>query len=724
MTRRTLRRPAGTLLTLAVLGPVALGLAGPAAATASPEPTQGEAGEGAVVTDLEPDDESETPMADYDGNAASESALVADEEERLAQVRTVASMIRWRSVDVSGPYRLSTGSTYTLVLTKRDQPYGLADLLELAPQTFVREPDGAYLLTENIVVQPGAKLDLSAAGPLTIRMASDAARFVSIVNMGGELSTRGTSAAPVTVTSWDRDGGAPDTLTDDGRAYVRSIGGVVELEGTRFSDLGFWSGRTGGVALTGTDLPSEGALDKYGRELEAAVKTGTAAGDQAVGDETVDGAAGEGTGTAEDPSLEGVLPAGVLPVPENDGEDPSYSYVSARIEDSTFTRNAFGLFVSNANGIDIKGTEVEDSLVDGIVLHRFVVNAAITGTTSTGNVGDGFALARATTGIMLTEVTSSDNGGSGIFVRGTPLADGPNASGMPVGDYGNNTIANSTTEDNARYGIEVVGGRNVNVNANDVNGNDMGIVVRDDARDVSLVGNRLEGNVRHGIAIRDGVSAATVSGNVITDGPNGVYLRDSSAVVERNTMSGLTNHAITVVGAAEGTVLAENTMAGRGPSAIDVKRAEGEVRRANDTAGWESTKPFWTVVRNAMQPLTVMWVLLGLVVLVTAVKGSRRRNERRHPYEAQRRMAELVQPPVMLMDQTVAPQHEARPEPEVRTAPAHEARPAHQREERPLHQDGTRAPLEGPAWSQILLGEPAGHRDQARPASAWPRTDA
>lgn len=658
-----------------------------AATTPSADPGTGrDADAEADADDAADQDELTAAAGTYPGNPTSESALVADEEERLSQVRTVASMIRWRGLDVSGPYRLSTGSTYTLVLTKRDEQYGIAELLELAPQTFVRDPDGAYLLTENIVVQPGATLDLSAAGALTVRMASDAARFVSIVNMGGELITRGTAKAPVILTSWDRDAGAPDTTTDDGRAYVRSIGGRVDLENTTFSDLGFWSGRTGGVALTGSDLPSAGVLDAFGRELRDAVDASSPAvaapptAEQRRAAE--DAAAAGGVSAVEPPvdpqpapaavGVDGLLPAGVLPVPEQDLEDPSYSYVSAHIEGSTFERNAFGLFVSSANGVDISRSVIEDSLVDGLVMHRFVVNAAVSGTTSQGNAGDGIILARATTGIVLTEVEALANGGSGIVVRGNPLADGPSATGMPVGEYGNNSIANSTANDNARYGIELVGGRNISVSASDADGNDMGIVVRDAAAEVTLVGNRISGSVRHGIALRDGVQDASVSGNVISGGPNGIYLRDSTARVERNTLSGLTVHGVTVVGAAAGTTVTENTLAGRGPSAIDRKRAEGVTVEENDTHGWESTKPFWTVVRNALQPLTVMWILLALLVLGTALKGSRHGRTRRDPYGAQRRLAELVEPPVVY----AAPVQERRPSHDDRLALAGVAGPA------------------------------------------------
>lgn len=666
--RPALRRIACTSLAIATIltaaTPAAAGSAdgGTGSSGSRPSAAQERAADAAASSD-----DGVTPGAVlYPGNAITEPALVSDEEDRLADVQTVGRMIQWGKLPVFGAYRLSTGSAYTLVLTRRSEPYVLADLLELAPQTFVREPDGSYLLGENIVIQPGARLVLSDSGPLTIKMASDTDRFVSIVNLGGELEIVGTSSSPVTLTSWNRDAGQRDTTTEDGRAYVRSVGGKVTLEKATFKHLGFWSGRTGGVALTGVDRPSEGALEEYGRDLGDAVAANNHASGIDVRFGTVpdnnppvidpadpaaaEAAAGDQLSTATEGSpVEGVLPVGTLPAPYTDDEDPQYSYVSAKVEDSTFEGNAFGLFISSANGVDISGSTVKDSLVDGLVMHRYVVNAAITDTVASGNTGHGIVMARATTGIVVSEVTSRRNGGSGIVVRGSALANGPSATGMPIGDYGNNSISNSTADENARFGIEVIGGRNISLTSNDVAGNDMGIVVRDEASDVTLVGNHLEDNLRHAIALRDGSADVQITGNVISGSPTGVHLRDSSAVVERNTLNRVTSHAVTVVGAAQGTLVEQNTISGKGPSAVDIKRAQAVTVGENDLAGWDSTKPFWTVVRNTMQPLTVMWLLLGLLLVTTALKGTRSRlRGLRHPYEAQRRLAEIVEPPVVL----------------------------------------------------------------------------
>ena len=310
------------------------------------------------------------------------------------------------------------------------------------------------MLSEHIVVQSGATLNLAASGGLGLRLASDADGFVSIVNYGGTLNIQGTKGRPVTIGSWNRDTDAADLLTNDGRAYLRSIGGQVRLKHLQLTDLGFWSGRTGGLALTGTDRPNSGALDELGQTLRV--------GKRAQRERETAEAAKKKQPTA--PSLNGrgkstlsdLLPTGRLPVPEVSIEDLQYSYVSAAVQHTVVKRNAFGLFTASANGVDIRDSSFDDNLVDGLVMHRFVTNAVVESSTANGNAGDGIVLSRATTGIVLSEVEANRNLRNGLTMSGLPLANGPSATGSSVGSYGNNTVSNSRADHNGRYGVEVV----------------------------------------------------------------------------------------------------------------------------------------------------------------------------------------------------------------------------------------------------------------------------
>src|SRR5262245_30943163 len=109
------------------------------------------------------------PHHPIDENQLRQASLVQSEDDRLTKVRAVVAVAAMQGGSMwSKPYRLDTGSGYTLVLTQRSAVYGIADLLQLAPQTFTRQADGAYLLTENIYVSAGAKLKLANPGGLTI----------------------------------------------------------------------------------------------------------------------------------------------------------------------------------------------------------------------------------------------------------------------------------------------------------------------------------------------------------------------------------------------------------------------------------------------------------------------------------------------------------------------------------------------------------------------------
>jgi len=551
---------------------------------------------------------------DYAGDPDSESLISAAEERRLIEVRSIANAADWSGLAHYKPYRLALGALYTLVLVARDAPYTLDDIAELAPRTFTTQPDGSFLLAENLVVEQGASLDLSSDDGLVLRLQSTAKSFTSIVTLGGNITVGGTADEPASITSWDVDTGKVDTDTSDGRAYIRVIGGHADLGYALFDHLGFWSGMTGGVSLTGTDLPDKGAdtlpekgTNSKSSDVQAAPAT------KIFGTE--------------------ILPTGEAGVLAMDADLSGYSYVSALIHDVTFSSNAFGLFVTSADGVVIRDSAVTDSLVDGLVFHRHVKNSEIKRTTANGNAQDGVRLTRATSGIVLDHITANENGRDGISLDGQSLAVGPSATGMPVGSYGNNSVSNSTASSNARYGIEVIGGDNITVDGNSLKGNDVGIVVRSGATTVTVKDNTVEESVTQGIAFRDAGTDNTVRGNTVVGGEIGIYLRDAGGEVTRNTVEGVSNHAVTLIGETGSSAVTHNVVSGTGPSAIDVARTSGASTDTNDTESWRSTKPIAVILRGIFQPLTVMWILLGLLLLVTALSSIGRRNTTiRNPY--------------------------------------------------------------------------------------------
>jgi nitrous oxidase accessory protein NosD len=600
------------------------------AATATDAPTDSATADGSTLAST------------YPGDPDTEAALVAAEERRLVEVRSIANGARWTGASQSKPFRLETGNTYTLVLVARKAAYTLSDLIELAPQTLVRQPDGSYLLGENIVVEEGATLNLTSSAGLHLYMSSSDAGFVSIVTLGGDLVVAGTDDDPTVMSSWDPTTGQTDTDTTDGRAYVRVVGGHADIQHAQFDHLGFWSGTTGGFSMTGTELPDVTAADDQAtKPVDGAATTAAPTGAVAAG-QVPSAASGSAAAvptaevTQDAPQVFGkdLLPtdAGAQTLalmPDMSG----YSYVSARVLDATFSENAFGLFITNAKGVVISDSRIENSLVDGLVMHRDVSASSVTRTVSTGNAVDGFRLARATSGIVLTQLTATDNEHNGISVEGEPLADGPSATGTAVAAYGNNKVSDSTVDDNGRYGIDVVGGVNITLDGNSLSGDTTGIVVSNGASAVTVKDNTIDDFVSQGIALREAGTDLVVDGNAVTGGEVGIYVRNAGGSFENNTVEDVSNHALTLIGDTGASTISDNTLSGRGRSAIDVARTSGTQVTGNDVDNWDSTKPLSTVLRQIFQPLTVVWMLLALLVVMTAFTSLRHRSAGvRHPY--------------------------------------------------------------------------------------------
>jgi parallel beta-helix repeat protein len=637
---RTIRRlagPARALLAGGVLAAVLLGSTPAALADSGADPTPSST---AVPT---------APAISQNA-ADAEAAIVAAEDRRLIEVRAVMSAARTKGAEWTSPYNLATGSGYTLVLTPRDAPYTLADLLQLIPTTFLRESDGSFLLLENIYVSLGATLDLSAPGGMILRMASNSSGFVSIISFGGNMQFTGSPGQQMTITSWDPRTDLPDTTVTDGRAYIRSIGGTFTLSYANVVDLGFWSGRTGGIGLTGTDRPSTGSTTgpysytgAHGTTAKKAAKTATPAPTgPAKSDDNLgaDGVTGQ--------------PAGPLTSPNTQFTVPGLSYVGVQIDHSNITGDAFGLFISGATGIVISDVNVTGSLVDGIVLHRYATEGVIQGVDASNNQGDGITVSRAAQQIQITGSTASYNTGNGFTVNGQPIATGPSVSGEQVGAYGNNTVSSSTAEGNGHYGIQVLGGINIALDNNTVIGSQMGIVVSNAAQAVTIVGNQLTRQNREGISIRDGVQAATVSGNVIQGAATGLYIRASTVKAIGNIITGATIHGATLVGADAGTLVNDNTFTGSGPGPISSYRATGHMNLTGDqVGGWFNTTSVWKRIGSLISPLTIIWTCVFILIAITAWRGRRTRtgNGKRHevrrakvalgahPYQSQEALA-------------------------------------------------------------------------------------
>jgi hypothetical protein len=560
----------------------------------------GVAGVGATPRAAEPTDPALQGLAAKSARSdpKRQAELVAGEDQRIT--RALLSVQTRKDEKITGPYR----SKGTLVLTARKRPYSWDDLRRLSADQLLPQADGSFLLREQILVGPGATLSISPSRPLKLRMSSGPDGFTSLVTDGGRIRLNGTATAPISITSWDESRGRPDADLGDGRAYVRASGQLV-VTNTKFSRLGFWSGRTGGVSVvSSSEIPTTGL-------------SGSAA-----------------TGVLNDPvakrvtSHTDVLPAGKLP---STAQEENQSFASS-ISDATMTGNAFGLFISGASGPRVVDTVISRSLVDGLVLHRNVDAATVTGVKVEGSAVDGVVVNREVEGSILTRLDVRNNGRDGVVLSGSPLAQGPSPSGASTRPFGNNVLTTSKSIGNGRIGVHVAGGVAISVQGNTVSGGHSGIVVSDAAKDAQVSSNTVKDVQANGIQVRDGSKVELTSNNVI-GAATGVHVRDAVAMLEDNSTSGVTLHAFTFVGVVAGSEAVGNQLRGSGTSPIDTVRVSGEGPEVHDTddSGWSRTVTKDSLLSILLHPLTMVWIGIGMLLLAMSRP---RRGGTRTPYQA------------------------------------------------------------------------------------------
>ncbi len=534
-------------------------------------------------------------------NAERQAQLVQGEDERLIDVR-VAGSARQITYPLR-PYRVRSSGFYTLVLPARRAVYTMDDLRELAPQTFLKQRDGTYLLREHILVDAGATLAIAPTKPTTIRMSSGAAGFISIVTRGGRLRLLGSAAAPLTFISWDETAAKQDTNVNDGRAYILAMGQLVVKHST-FQNMGFWSGRTGGLALAGSAAPSAG-LDLGSEETKVT------------------------SGSSTDSREAEILPSGNLPAGENTIET-----VVGEVSDTKITGNAFGLFVTGASGTKIRNVTISGSLIDGLVLHRSVRSAQVEQVRVEKSGADGIVITRGVEASLLTQVTSTGNGRDGVVITGTPLAKGPSPSGSSIRQFGNNVLTASLIEDNGRTAVRIAGGTQVRLLGNRIRGGLQGVLISAGAADIVIDANIVTNVNGSGIQIRDS-NGIEVSGNSVRRARTGVHVTNSQADIQDNTLAGASLHAVSLIGGVTGTKIASNALSGRGSSAIDLARMEGDDEpelEGNDTSGWDRVITQDGFISRISQPLTVIWLLIALLLVTGQVRVHRRRHVKALPY--------------------------------------------------------------------------------------------
>lgn len=490
--------------------------------------------------------------------ARPQAALVAAEDTRLlAQLRRIPWKV-WPYWDWAHPVP-------TLVLTARPDPYTLDSLLMLDA---VRRIDvNTFELINSVLVGPGAQLSLNIPGT-TLRMTSTPTGFTSLVGWKGAISITGAPGHPVTVTSWDPVTSSPDQQVTDGRAYLRVAGSSLHTHHAAFSELGFWSGRTGGLAITGSE-------------------------------------SSPGTGS---------------------------------ITQTTVHADHYGLFSSDTQGLTIADSTFDHAAADGILFHEGSTGVTISTSTVRGNVGSGIVANRGASDVTLRTVTVERNGADGIRFDGRPLADRPGAAGASLDGQRGFGVHDSTVRFNAGNGVLIWDADDAAVTGTALINNFEGIVVRDAANRIQISANTISSTAGAAIAARDGATDVAVSHNTIVVADTGIQVRGARAEARDNTITAARLHGVSFQGAAHGSAAHGNTLAGSGPSALDLARLDaGAVVSVatNSVDQWEVTMSMRDRLSRLFgnHPLLAIWMPL-LLSIVASLLGRRRRRRGRpaHPY--------------------------------------------------------------------------------------------
>lgn len=490
--------------------------------------------------------------------ARSQAALVAAEDTRLlAQLRAIP----W----IGPAYLNREHGAPTLILTARRAPYTLESLLLLGAAQ--RIDATTVTLTNSVLVRPGARLTLHAPAT-TLRMTSTSTGFTSLVGWKGAIELTGEPGRPLTLTSWDPATNSPDQQVTDGRAYLRVAGSDLQTHFATLSHLGFWSGRTGGLAITGS---------------ESAAGTGS-------------------------------------------------------ITDTTVHANHYGLFSSDTNGLTVADSTFDDATADGILLHQGSTGATVHTSTARGNAGNGIAADRGASAVTLRHVTAEHNGGDGIRFDGRPLADRPGAAGASLDGQRGFRVQDSTARFNAGNGVLVWDADDTVVAGMGVVNNAEGVVVRGATKHAQISTNAVTSSAGAAIAVRDGATDVTVDHNTVAGADTGVQVRAASANVHDNTITAARLHGVSFRGAAQGSAARGNTLAGSGPSGLDLARLDVGVAVSvsdNSDDQWQVTVSMSDRLHRLFvdRPLLAVWTSLLVLPIIASLLG------RRH-----RRRSQLVDP--------------------------------------------------------------------------------
>lgn len=374
----------------------------------------------------------------------------------------------------------------TLVLAPRTAEYTLAELRATFPQAFGQVGD-ATLARASIEVPTGAHLSIDGATTPDVRLASSPSGFATIISRGGTVDIAGTAAVPVRIASWDEAASTYDSNPDDGRAFLLTFGGRMNIAHADIGYLGFGTGTSSGVAWRGESH-----------------------------------------------------------VPGSDA-----TKASGTVTSSIFHHNWFGAYTFEAEGMHWTGNTFADNAAYGFDPHDYSSDFVVEGNVARGNGRHGFIFSRGCDRNILKNNVAYDNRGHGFMIDDgrSEDSDYAEAARVPSNDnqiinnraYGNdgsgveieggtgNVVRGNVLERN-HVGVRIKDDASVAVSGNVIaNSRLFGIDVMEGTRRALITGNDVSGgwaSISVGDAgsaqLRDNAVAAAATPLVV----DGVAMRD------------------------------------------------------------------------------------------------------------------------------------------------------------------------------------------------------
>jgi parallel beta-helix repeat protein len=404
---------------------------------------------------------------------------VAGQEEAFTGSQSNPARVELMELNNAPSVQLSAGRQDLSILDRALTEVGRPDILQ-------RQGERTWLLSQTVVVRPGALLDLSH---VELRMMSGR-EFVGLEARGGFIEVDESL-----VTSWDPAAERPDEDVSDGRAWV------LARDGGRLNIT------SSGMQMLGYDAP-----ERYG------VSWRTSGTDGKIEDSIIVG------------NFYGLYMNRVEPMVVRD------STIEASIK--------YGLDPhSDSRGFVIEGNVFRNNGKHGMILAEGCSDAVVRNNEAYGNRQHGIVVFEASNDARITNNEIYDNGRSGIdvansdrvFITSNDIYG--NGTGITVHDEAKQTLVerNRLTA-NRGDGIRLsTGASQTRIIANMIDFNYRNGVYLDEAVESLATRNEVIDNVT-GISIEDSDHASKVVANTIAHNvTDGVHLQvNPSAVIEEN----------------------------------------------------------------------------------------------------------------------------------------------------------------------------------------------